>query len=309
MTKKEFYFPSANQKTKIHAVQWIPEGVPKAILQIAHGVTEHILCYEEMANYFTEKGFLVVGNDHLGHGSSIGEESKPMYFGPERSWEWVVEDIHTCMQMTKKQYPNIPYILLGLSLGSFAVRTHAICYPKEVDGIVLVGTGQCQRIFLMVARFIVKIEAKRAGEDNTTPLIQKLTFEDYNKKFAPNRTNYDWLCASEQGLDSYIKDPLRGEALSSGLFREMLNGMDFTGRLENQKKMDKDVSVLFLSGEEDPVGDLGKGVKRAYESFKKAGMKDVSMKLYKGLRHDIFLEDEKISIFEDIYEWTEKKCL
>lgn len=309
MTTKEFYFPSSNQKTNIHAVQWIPEGIPKAILQIAHGVTEHIFCYKELAEYFTEKGFLVVGNDHLGHGSSITKEMKPMYFGPEGSWEWVVKDIHTCMQMTKKQYPNIPYILLGLSLGSFAVRTHAICYPKAVDGIILAGTGQRKVIDLFFARFIAKLEAKKAGEDNTTPLIQKLTFEDYNKKFKPNRTKYDWLCKSEKGLDSYMEDPLRGEAMSAGLFCEMINGMLFTGRLKNQKKMDKEIPILLLSGDKDPVGEYGTGVKCACKSFKKAGIKDVSMKIYEELRHNIFLEDEKMSIFEDIYNWSKEKCL
>lgn len=309
MTKHEFYFLSADRKTNIHAVEWQPEGVPKAVLQIAHGVTEHILCYEEMAEYFTKKGFVVVGNDHLGHGTSIAEGAKSMYLGQEGSWKWVVKDIDKCMKMTKERYPDIPYILLGLSLGSFAVRTHAILHPGKVDGIVLAGTGQSPAPALVLARFMANLEAKKAGEENSTPAIKKLTFEDYNKKFAPNRTDFDWLCASEKGLDGYLADPLRGDAMSCGLFREMLNGMIFTGNLKNQKQMDADVPVLLVSGEDDPVGDCGKGIERTKQSLQKAGVKDVTMKLYPGLRHDIFLEDEKKDIFEDIFKWAEKKCL
>lgn len=307
MTKNEFYFPSADSKTKIHAVEWLPEGTPRAVLQISHGVTEHILRYEEMAEYFTERGFVVAGNDHLGHGSSIAEGAEPMYFGPEDSWIWVQRDMYTCQKMLKKRYPDIPYIVLGLSLGSFVVRTYLIRHPGKADGAVLAGTGQMAFLPLAFAREIARKEGRKAGEDHTTPMIQKLTFEDYNKQFAPNRTDYDWLCASEKGLDSYIADPLRGKAMSAGLFREMVNGMIFSSSLKNQKRMDKDMPVLLVSGGEDPVGECGKGVERTRRSFRKAGIKDVSVKLYPGLRHDIFIEDERQEVFEDIYQWIEDR--
>lgn len=303
MTRNEFYFPSADRKTKIHAVEWLPDGEPKAVLQIAHGVTEHMLRYEEMAEYFTQRGFVVVGNDHLGHGYSIAEGAAPMYLGPEGSWFWVERDMYTCQKMVKKEYPDIPYMLLGLSLGSFIVRSFLIRYPDAVDGAILVGTGQTPSFQLGLVRGIVKMEARRAGEDKSTPLIQNLSFGTYNRQFVPNRTEYDWLCASEQGLDTYINDTLRGEAMTSGLFREMLNGMMFTGSVKAQKKMNKELPILLVSGSEDPVGDKGKGVLRAYKSMQKAGIKDISMKLYPGLRHDVFREDEKKDVFRDIHQW------
>lgn len=307
MRRNEFYFLSADQKTEIHAVEWVPEGAPKAILQISHGVTEHILRYEEMAEFFTKRGFVVAGNDHLGHGSSIAQGAEPMYFGPEDSWDWVESDMYTCQTILKKHYPGIPCIVLGLSLGSFIVRTYLIQHPGEAAGAILAGTGQTPALPLAMVRGIAKKEARKAGEEHSTPLIKELTFGTYNKQFAPNRTDFDWLCASREGLDDYIADPLRGEAMSAGLFREMLNGMIFTGNLKNQKKMDKDVPILLVSGEEDPVGDSGKGVKTTYRSLQKAGVKDVSMKLYPGLRHDIFLEDKRTDIFADIYNWIVKK--
>lgn len=306
MRKGEFYFPSADGKTLIHGVEWMPDGQPTAVLQIAHGVTEHILRYEELAKYLTERGIAVVGNDHIGHGTSIANEAKPMYFGPEGSWDWVVEDIKTCVNLNKNQFPDKPYYILGFSLGSFVARTYLIKYPGTVDGAIIVGTGQTPHLQIALAKFMANKEAKKVGEDNTSPVIKKLTFETYNKIFAPNKTEYDWLCASEESLDKYIKDPLRGDSMSAGLFREMLSGMDFTANYKNIQKMDKNIPILFLSGDKDPVGEQGKGVKKAYESFKKSGIKDVEMKLYSDLRHDILHEDSRSQIFEDIYNWIEK---
>ncbi len=307
MTKKEFYFPSADGKTKIHAVEWLPEGTPKAVLQIAHGVTEHILAYEELAEYFTGKGFIVVGNDHLGHGLSIAEGAQPMYFGPEDSWLWVEEDMHTCQKLTKEEFADIPYFMLGLSLGTFVIRSFLIHHPGQTDGAILVGTGQTPAVALAAVRWLAKREARKAGEAYSTPLIQQLSFGTYNKDFAPNRTDFDWLCSSEKGLDVYLADKLRGEAMSAGLFREMLSSMIFTGKAENQKMMDKDIPILLVSGDMDPVGDKGKGVKATCESFKKVGMKDVSMKLYPGLRHNLFLEDERKEIYVHICAWIMNK--
>lgn len=306
MNRKDFYYKSADVKTKIHAVEWLPEEEPKAILQIAHGVTEHILRYEEIAQYLTQKGIAVVGNDHLGHGTSIAKNSEPMYFGPAGSWNWVVEDIKTCMELTKKQFSNKPYYLLGFSLGSFVVRTYLIKYPGTVNGAIIIGTGQTPHLQITMAKYMANKEAKKVGEDHTSPVIKKLTFETYNKKFAPNRTEYDWLCSNNKALDEYIKDPLRGENMSAGLFREMLSGMDFVAKQKNINKMDKNIPILFLSGKEDPVGEQGKGVIRAYKSFKRSGIKDIDINLYENLRHDILHEDCKEQILKDMYVWINK---
>ena len=309
MNKREFYYPSSDGKTRIHAVEWSPDESPKAILQIAHGVTEYILRYEEFAEYLTNKGILVVGNDHIGHGSSIAENAKPMYFGPEGSFKYAVDDVNTLYKTTKEKYENIPYIILGFSLGSFIVRRFLIDYPDTVDGAILVGTGQIAPIKIKIAKFIAKSEAKKHGEDNPTPMIKSLSFDNYNKLFKPNRTDYDWLCLSKTSLDKYIRDKNRGKELSAGLFREMLSGMEYTGNLENIKKMNKDIPIIFLSGEMDPVGEKGKSVKKAYSDFKKAGIKDVSMKLYKDLRHDILHEDNAEQIYQDILEFINEKVV
>ena len=261
MKKTEFYYPSADGKTKIHALEWIPEKEPIGILQIMHGVTEYVLRYEDLAEYLTDKGFVVVGNDHLGHGKSIAEGAKPMYFGPKGSWQWVVKDVLTLQKMTKEKYPELSYYMLGFSLGSFVLRTYLIDYPGNLDGAIIMGTGQMAPVAIKIGKFMANKEAKKAGEENSTPAIHQLTFGTYNKIFAPNRTEYDWLCSNEKALDEYIEDPQRGGDFSAGLFRELLDGMLYSSNVKNIKKMDKNLPILLISGEKDPVGDCGKGVK------------------------------------------------
>lgn len=309
MTKKEFFYPSADGKTKIHAVEWRPEKEPVGVLQIAHGVTEYILRYEEFAEYLTDKGFIVVGNDHLGHGKSIAEGAKPMYFGPKGSWNWVVKDIKSLKDMAKEKYPDIPYYMLGFSLGSFVLRTFLIDYPGDLDGAILMGTGQMSPIAIKIAKLMANKEAKKAGEENSTPTIHQLTFGTYNKIFAPNRTEYDWLCANEQALDEYIADPQKGGDFSAGLFRELLDGMLYSSSEKRAWWMDKKLPILLISGDKDPVGDCGKGVRATEKVLRKAGVKDISVKMYSGLRHDILHEKEKDQVYADVYNWLNEKVL
>ncbi len=308
MIKNEFYYPSADGKNQIHAVEWKPESEVKGVIQIAHGVTEYILRYEDFANFFTQKGFVVVGNDHLGHGDSVGKNGKKMYFGPEGSWNYVVKDINTCKQITKEKYPNVPYIMLGFSLGSFLLRTYLIDYPNEkIDGAIIMGTGYISNLEVSIAKFLANKEAKKVGEENTSPMIQSLTFETYNKLFKPNKTPFDWLCSNEEELNKYMNDPQRGENYSAGLFREMLTGMQYTSNLKNIKKMNKELPIYLLSGDNDPVGDFSKGVLKTYNIYKKANMENVEIKLYQNLRHDILHEKIKDKIYVDIYNWCINK--
>lgn len=304
MIKNEFYYPSADGKTQIHAVEWKPETEVKGVIQIAHGVTEYILRYEDFANFFTQKGFVVVGNDHLGHGQSITKDSKPMYFGSSGSWNFVVKDMNTCKKEISKKYPNVPYIMLGFSLGSFLLRTYLIDYNDDkIDGAIIMGTGYIPNFKIAIAKMMANNEAKKVGEENTSPVIKSLTFETYNKLFRPNRTDFDWLCSNDEELDKYIVDPLRGESYSAGLFREMLSGMQYTSNMKNINKMNKKIPIFLLSGDKDPVGEFGKGVIKTYNIFKKSGIENIDIKLYPNLRHDILHEKCKDTIYIDIYKW------
>lgn len=307
MVRNEFTFPSADGKTDIHAVEWLPEGQPKAVLQISHGVAEYILRYEPFAEYLTARGFAAAGHDHLGHGSSVSPGGTRLYFGPKGSWKWVVDDLYTRRNLLGKRFPGLPIFLLGHSMGSFLARTYLIRYPGTVDGAILMGTGQMSPALIAGGKAVAALERRKVGEDRTSPMVDRLAFGAYNKLFAPNRTGFDWLSLDPENVDRYIADPLCGGNASIGLFRELLDGLRFISKPENLKKMNANTPILFTSGAMDPVGDRGKGVQRAYRSFQKAGVRDVSIQLYPELRHEILNEACREDIYQDLYQWLSEK--
>ena len=306
MAKTEFYFPSSDGKTSIHAVEWTPEGKPIGVYQIAHGVAEYALRYEPFAEFLNSKGFVVVANDHIGHGLSVAEGAAALYFGEKDGWTHVVDDMFELRKRTGQKYPGLPYFLMGHSMGSFLTRTYLIRYPGSVKAAIIMGTGQKPGYMVAGGRLAAKVIGKKSGYDKFNETVDGLAFGAYNKPFEPKRTNYDWLSANEENVDKYIADPLCGGGATTGLFLEMLGGIGFVGKQSNVEKMDKNIPILFISCEMDPVGDLGKGVRKAYESFRKAGVKDVELKLYPGLRHEILNEKEKDQVYADIWAWVQK---
>ena len=309
MSKNELFFQSSDGVTNIHMVTWEPDGDVLGIVQVNHGISEHVTRYEEFAHYLNSKGILVTGIDYLGHGMSTNNGNKEMYFGPEGSYKFVVDDIHYALTQVKNMYPDVPYTMLGFSLGSFLTRSYMIDYSGILAGAVLAGTGYMPKLKYKFARMIIDREAKKYGEMNATEKIRNLSFGIYNKFYKPNRTTHDWLCKSESAVDDYLNDELRGKAVSTGLFRELLNVMLFNSNINNMVKMNKTKPLLLLSGLDDHVGDKGKLVTKTAEMFKSSGVTDVSMKLYPELRHDILHEDERETVYNDIYEWLSSKGL
>lgn len=303
--RKEFYFPSSDGLTPIHAVEWQVEN-PIGVLQISHGVSEYALRYEPFAQYMNSKGFAVVANDHIGHGLSLADGAAPLYFGRHDGWQHVVDDVYTLRDMTGKKYPELPYFLLGHSMGSFIARTYLIRYPGTLSGAIIMGTGQQSPALILGGRAFAKIEGRRIGFDRFSPAVDQLAFGAYNKKFAPNRTPFDWLSVNEENVDAYIADPLCGDA-SVGLFFDMLGGIGFVGKQSNVNTMNVNTPILFTAGDQDPVGDMGNGVKKAYASFQKAGVRDVSLKLYPGLRHEILNESRREEVYDDLWKWIEQR--
>lgn len=298
---RDFLFKSSDGVTEIHGEEWLPEGEPKAVLEIAHGIAEYIGRYGDFASFLAENGIAVIGEDHIGHGQSKSETKPQLFFDSENGWDKVVEDLHQIREACGKKYPNVPYFLMGHSMGSFLVRTYAIKYPGDVDGIIIMGTGQQSSLLIAGGKLIGKIIGKKSGFEKPSDTITKLAFGNYNPKGA--RTSCDWLSVNKENVDRYIADPLCGADPSVGLFLDMLSGIDFIRKQENVNKMDTEKPVLFISGEEDPVGDKGKGVKAAHATFEKANVRDLTLKLYPGLRHEILNEDCKADVYKYILDW------
>ena len=303
----EFFFPSSDQKTLIHVNQWTPVDRPiVGVVQIAHGVAEYGGRYAPFAQYLCGHGFVVVANDHLGHGQSVIEGCPMVYLGEKDGWWHVVDDIEELRRRTAQVFPGKPYFLFGHSMGSFLSRTHLIRYPGRLDGCVLCGTGHQSPAMIAGGKLIADREIKRLGRKAYSVKADQLAFGAYNKRFSPTRTKFDWVSASEANVDAYIADPLCGGDTTLGLFRDMLDGLSFITRQSNINKMDKELPVFFIAGDQDPVGDMGKGVQKAYGCFQKAGLRDVSIKLYHGLRHEILNEKNHGEVYEDVWHFLEQ---
>lgn len=305
----EFTFLSTDGKTQLHGMRWEPEGGSvRAVLQICHGVAEHIVRYDAFARYLNDLGIAVVGHDHLGHGLSLPEGGTPVYFGEGNTWNTVVDDIYVLHQRIRLWYPDVPLCIMGHSMGSFLTRTYLIRYPGTVKAAVIMGTGWQPKAVIAGGMAVAKAVGAVVGENGTSDLVTNLAFGAYNKLFAPNRTSCDWLSADEGNVDAYMADPLCGADATVGLFRQMLSGIRFNQKLSNLRQMDPRIPVLFVAGEKDPVGDCGNGVRRTYQEFRRAGVQDCTLKLYPGLRHEILNEKaQQQQIFEDIGQWLTSK--
>ena len=302
--RSEYYFVSSDGKTLIHVNQWTPlKREIRGVVQIAHGVAEYGARYAPFAQYLCDQGFVVVANDHLGHGLSQVENRPMVYLGDENGWEHVVDDMESIRARTAKVFPGKPYFLFGHSMGSFLARTHLIRYPGRLSGCILCGTGHMNALIVSGGKMIADAEIKKLGRTAYSERADQLAFGAYNKRFAPNRTSFDWVSLNEENVDAYIADPLCGGKTTLGLFRDMMGGLGIICNQANINKMDKKLPVFFISGDQDPVGDMGKGVEKACSCFKKAGLGDVAIKLYHGLRHEILNEKTRQYVYLDVLEW------
>lgn len=271
------------------ATLWLPEQAPRCILQVTHGMTEHIGRYETLARKLTEHGVLVAGFDLRGHGRNPGDLDIAS-FG-EGGWEASIQDMHLFFGILEERFPDLPHFLLGFSLGSFLLREYLGRYPEKVVGAAILGTGFQPGPVLDIMMAIVKSQIRKAGFDGTTDLVKQLSFGNYNQKFKPNRTMADWLCADETQLDTYLSDPLCRKTISAGLFWQLLGAMKRTGSKDAYYGWNKDTPILLLSGQDDPVGDFGKGVLSVKRRMEKAGIRGVTMQLLPNARHDLLHEE------------------
>lgn len=301
--KETFYYNSSCGTTKIYGVRYLPEGEIKAILQITHGMTEYIERYEDFALYLTSKGILVTGHDHLGHGNSVNSKNEWGYFAKENGNRAVLNDVYTLTQITKKKYQNLPYFILGHSMGSFYLRQYLCEFGENVDGAIIMGTG-CQPYALVQSgRLLTSFIAKFKGWHYRCHFINNMAFGSYNKHFQPSRTDKDWLSKDTAMVDKYVADERCNFIFTLNAYYNMFTGIS---RLYNKKllsQMPKTLPVFFVSGQDDPVGDYGKGVMKAATMFQNAGMQKVTTKLYPTNRHEILNETNRPEVYKDLYTW------
>ena len=286
MIRELFEFAGYGE-AKLPARLWVPDGEVKAVLQITHGMTEHMGRYEAFAEYLCPMGIAVAGFDLRGHGANPGDPEVAS-FG-EGGWAASIEDMQLFFAHLQRRFSGKPHFMLGFSLGSFLLREYLTKYPDEgtLSGAIIMGTGHQPGWLLSIMQWIVKGQIKKAGFDGTTDLVRQLSFGTYNQKFKPKRTSADWLCADEEELDKYLEDPLVRKDISAGLFWELLGSMKRSGRTCAYGGL----PILLISGQDDPVGNGGKGVQEIHRRLV-SGHENVTLKLFPGARHDLLHEEK-----------------
>ena len=285
--KTELFEFAGYAGTNLPACLWLPEGKVRGVLQITHGMTEHMGRYEVLAEYLCPMGIAVAGFDLRGHGANPGDPEVAS-FG-EGGWAASIEDMQLFYAHLQRRFSGKPHFMLGFSLGSFLLREYLTKYPDEgaLSGAIIMGTGHQPGWLLSVMGWIVKGQIKKAGFDRTTDLVRQLSFGTYNQKFKPNRTSADWLCADEAELNKYLADPLVRKDISAGLFWELLGSMKRSGRACAYGGL----PILLISGQDDPVGNGGKGVQEIHRRLV-LGHENVTLKLFPGARHDLLHEEK-----------------
>ena len=300
--KKEAYFNSSTGVNKIRTLIWYDDSVElKAVFQIAHGVCEHIARYEEFALFLAKNGYVVCGNDHLGHGKSVESEADLGFTAEREGYRRFVDDMHILYTIMHRRYPDLPYYLFGHSMGSLCARVYASTFGCELAGLILCGTAQ---IPSGLGMFVDTIEnaVSRFGPRTVNHTLASMLNKVSSLSVSDKQTDLDWLSLNKQNVEDYIKDPLCGQELSLAGIRDLAT----IGILACDKMWPATVPVglpiLIIGGALDPVGQNGKGPINCADTLVEAGHEPTVL-IYPCCRHEILNEDSKEKIFNDILGW------
>ena len=285
----------------IQASVWLPAGRARAVIQVFHGMAEHIARYDRPATELARRGYAVVGHNHQGHGRETPRE-KLGYFYDKDGWINIMEDGYAVTQMIKKRFPGIPVVLLGHSMGSFLAREYVLRYGDALGGLILSGTGWYPAPVCSAGALVAGV----ANPKKPAPFVDKMAFSGNNKAFTPARTPFDWLSRDKAEVDRYIADPYCGFTFTGRAFRDFFEGLRALTKLERLNAMPVKLPVYFMSGDRDPVGQMGKGVLEVAAQFRQAGLTDVSVHLYDGARHELFNETNRDEVLHELTVWLDE---
>jgi alpha-beta hydrolase superfamily lysophospholipase len=284
---------------------WLPEGAPKAAFQIAHGMAEHSARYEHLALKLTASGYAVYANDHRGHGLTIPNGQAPGHLADTNGWKKTISDMVLLNAKIRDQHGDCPIILLGHSMGSFMAQHYMAEHGNTIAAVALSATNGPSGLIGKIGKLVTRIEKFRVGSEGHSSVLSKMTFKAFNKAFAPNRTEFDWLSRDEAEVDKYIDDPLCGFECSVETWIEVLDALTIIASHKMLAKVDKSLPIYVFSGTEDPVGEKTKGVRRLLTAYERQMFKNVSHRFYEAARHELMNETNREEVMLDMIEWSD----
>lgn len=297
----------ASDGLDIFLYRWSPnEGeCVRGILQIAHGMAETASRYERFARALVSQGYIVYANDHRGHGKTAKSIDEIGYMGPD-GYNRMVEDMRelTCF-IREKEGEKLPLFLFGHSMGSFLAQRYIGLHGRDIEGVILSGTSSSPGPIINIGIRIAKREMAKNGPRAKSPKLNDMSFGSYNKKFSPNRTQFDWLSRDEEEVDKYVKDPYCGTVFTTSFYYDFFRGLKETFKRRNMERIPKDLPLYIFAGDKDPVGNMGKGVLRLIKTYQNLGMEDMSYKLYEDGRHEMLNEINRDEVMADIIRWLD----
>ncbi|MBL4932793.1 alpha/beta hydrolase [Clostridium paridis] len=293
---------TAKDGKNLYVYCWDKADNPKGMIQIFHGMAEHSGRYKEFAEYLNRKGFIVYSSDHRGHGKTADTVEEIGIIG-EDGFNAIVEDKHLIFEQMKQEHPELPMFLLGHSFGSFLAQEYIIRYGKELKGVVLSGSAAQKGAEVYLGGLISSFQREISGEKKQSKLLDTLSFGSYNKRFKGDGYKFSWLSTDLKEVKKYEEDPFCGAVFSIGFFYYLMKGLRNLYKKERLKLIQQELPIFIISGEDDPVGGYGKLVKGLFEIYKEIGIRDVTLKLYPGFRHEILNEVKKREVYEDILNW------
>ncbi|MEK4305899.1 alpha/beta fold hydrolase [Oceanobacillus sp. M60] len=282
--------------TRIYIKQWLPERRPVGILQIAHGMVEHIERYHDFASCCTSLGYIVIGNDHRGHGKT-GDLGIQGYFTEKNGFQRVVTDLYEIMQYGKKAFPHLPYYFLGHSMGSFLMRNFIQHYSNEMDGLILTGTGHYSRLLATAGKTAASLLPSR----KPSPLMNQLVLGNSMKQ--DKHYKHEWLTREKAYADAYEADSYTGFIPTARFFYDLLEGIYQTRKQSLNQNIRKNLPLLLISGDEDPIGQYGKGVWKTASLFQKNGLENIVVQVYEGGKHELLNDTCREEVYAFIGDW------
>jgi alpha-beta hydrolase superfamily lysophospholipase len=278
---------------------WRPENEVAGVVQLLHGLGEHIDRYERFARAATRRGIIVCAHNHRGHG---GPDPEPVFFAERDGWNLVIDDAHIVHEHVREQFPNQRIVLLGHSMGSFIAQSFAMHYGARLSGLLLSGSTWPSRLQAIPGMLLARLESLRIGRRGTSALLDKLGFGNFNKCFKPPRTELDWLSRDEHEVDAYVADPLCGGPYTCGLWIDLLGGLFSIGSDHALGRVPADLPILITGGTDDPVGGE-RGMTKLAMHYAQSGHSRMSLKLYAGGRHEMLNETNRDEVTSDWLDW------